>query len=79
MLLAEDDPLAAAALAAIRSGDVEGLARLLRDEPGASALMLQRRRCTWHALAPLDAARRNGHAELVPWLESVPASATAAP
>jgi hypothetical protein len=41
--LSEDDPLAAAALAAVRSGDVEGLAQLLRDEPRASTLMLQRR------------------------------------
>lgn len=40
--LSEDDPLAVAALAAIRGGGVEELARLLRDEPGASTLMLER-------------------------------------
>jgi hypothetical protein len=54
--LAEDDSLAAAALAAIRGGDVERLARLFRDEPGASTLMLQhRRRCT---VGRAHAARR---------------------
>lgn len=43
--LPDDAPLAAAALAAIRGGDVEGLAQLLRGEPRASTLMLERRPC----------------------------------
>lgn len=39
----EEEPLAAAALAAIQTGDVESLTKLLRDEPRASTLMLLRR------------------------------------
>ena len=40
--LPSDDPLCVAALAAIRSGDVEGLARLLSDHPGLAAVSVRR-------------------------------------
>jgi hypothetical protein len=40
--LLENDPLATTLLAAIRAGDVDGLARLLRDNPGTSRAQIER-------------------------------------
>lgn len=41
--LFEDDPLASAALAAIRTGDVEALRRLARENPGLATAVVERR------------------------------------
>jgi len=55
--LLESDPLALALVTAIRSGDVEGLERLLHDNPGASCARIERPRSSGGAFSyPLIAA-----------------------
>lgn len=57
--LSEADPIAAAALSAVRRGDVEVLNRLLCDEPRASTLLIERRGSAGNSCAlvyPLIAA-----------------------
>jgi ankyrin repeat protein len=41
--IGDDDPLAVATVAAIRSGDVDGLAQLLRENPGLAAARIAER------------------------------------
>jgi hypothetical protein len=69
-----EEPLAVAVVAAIRSGDVPALKRLLTENPGATAEYLLDRGADlnwvppWENVTPLDTARRNGFDAVAGWL-----------